>query len=176
MFCILMDSKTQTYYMKKGESMFHAYSDSSKFEDDFGPSARLVETEYEEFKELSTDLFNAGFTRGYLDGKEIVLSKSDTYFSRTNRNEIAFAQYTLTKDARFLDLIEKQKLVTICKIDGENILFPIVRRQDGLEAVITYTSEFHFPQKLLDMYTGYRVVKMTFKAPCIVNDTFIMKD
>lgn len=173
MFCILLDSKTKTYYMRPKEVCFFAYSDPSKFEDDFEPSARLVETEFDTFKELSTELFNAGFTYGFLDGKEIQLSKSDAYYIRKNANEIAFVQYLLTKDERYLKIIRKTQLLTVCKIEGNQILFPIVRLDDGKEVVLTYTDKSRIPPKFLEMYKNWRIVRMTYQSPCIVNETFI---
>ena len=179
MYCILMDSNTGTYYMDPGDVAFHAYSDVSKLYSDTAQlkqkkkNSRLVETDIEDLKELETVLYNAGFFKGYIDGKPHHLSKQNVYYYDRNPNEISFAQYLLTEDEKYLELIKKPKLHTLCRIDGESVFFPMVTTEDGKRAVLTYTDRSRMPKILLEKYDGWRNVRMTFDEPCVVNGTFV---
>ncbi len=175
MYCILKDSNTKTFYMKPREVCFYAYSDPSYFKNTFAPSARLVETEYDNLKALTTELFNAGFLFGYLDGEKIQLKRSDSYFYDQNCNELAYAQYLLTKDERYLSIIKKNKLLTICQIKDDNILFPTVSLPDTKEeAILTFTSSLRIPAKIFEKYPGYKIVYVSYKIPCVINGSFIV--
>lgn len=175
MYCVLRDCNTKTFYMKPREVCFFAYSDPSYFKDVFEPSARLVETEYDNLKALTTELFNAGFLFGYLDGEKIQLKRSDSYFYDQNCNEIAYAQYLLTKDERYLSIIKKNKLLTICQIKDGNILFPTIKIPgEEMEAVLTFTSKSRIPAKIFERYPGYKIVYMSYKTPCIINGSFVV--
>lgn len=172
MYCILMDAKTGSYYMEPGDLAFHAYSDPSKV-NIRRKNSRVVETDIEDINELETQLYNAGFFQGYLDGKLRKLSKQKVYYYNRNSNEIYYAQYLLTGDKKYLELIKKHLLVTLCKIDNTSIYFPTIQTENDERAVLTYTDAKRMPQKLLEKYEGWRKVKMTFDARCIVNGEFV---
>ena len=106
MYSVLMDAKTKTYFMDPGQALFHAFSDPSQAEIR-KKNSRLVETDIDDVRELETMLYNAGFFRGYLDGKPYRLSKQRIYFYDRNPNEIAYAQYQMTKDEKYLELLKK---------------------------------------------------------------------
>lgn len=174
-YFVLMDSKTKTYYMKPREVSFYAFSSSAKFKDNYGDTARLVQTEYNDFRSLATDLFNAGFMYGYLDGEKIRLQRSDAFYYNQNCNELAFSQYSLTGDERYLTIIKKSKLFTVCQIKDDVVLFPTVELPDGTEAVMTYTSIGKIPTNIFDKYPGYHIVYMTYKTPCVINGQVIVE-
>lgn len=174
MYCILMDSKTKCFYMEPGVVAFHAFSDASKVSIR-RKNARIVETDIEDINELDTLFYNAGFVYGYLDGKERRIMKGNVYFYDKNPNEIAFSQYLLTKDTKYLSLIKKPKLITLCRIDGKSILFPTVEMEDGSKAVLTYTDYSRMPANLLEKYSGWKTVQMSFNTKCMVNGEFIME-
>lgn len=173
MYSVLMDVKTKTYYMEPGEAMFHIFSERNSMEVR-RKSSRLVETDIDDLKELETQLYNAGFFRGYLDGKPYRLSKQRLYYYDRNPNEIAFAQYIMTKDEKYLELLKKQKLYTLCHTEGTSIYFPTVVVNGTEKAVLTYTSISRIPQEMRDKYDGWRIVHMNFDAKCIINgDTLL---
>lgn len=66
MYCILMDKETKSFYMAPHEFFFHAYT-GREYIKKIPPNAKLVETEFESKKEFTTMLYNAGFTRGYIN-------------------------------------------------------------------------------------------------------------
>lgn len=174
MFCILMDSKTKSYYMGPRDTHFYAYSSPAKC--NFKPDGvRIIETEFTDKKEFTTMLFNAGFIYGYLDGIEIKLTKADSYYLSRNENEILYAQYILTKDERYLSSIKKQTLLSICKIEDGSALFPTTKMKDGNMAVLAYTDRARIPQVLFDKYPDYRTVRMSFLARVIVNGHFLIE-
>ena len=175
MYCVLMSRTTKSFYMKPHEFYFYAFSD---FDEDMDLSefkdARLVETECDTQKELTTILYNAGFSRGYLDGKLIQLTNKDSYYFDRCPNELAYAQYLLTDNTSYLEnIIEKNRLITICKIKGQSVLFPTIQLGSGESAILTYTDLSRMPQELFKKYGDFRIVKMTFDAKCVVNDKFI---
>ncbi len=174
MYCILMDKRTKTYYMKPHEFLFYAYS-GPEMAENLDPNARLVETEYEDKKELTTNLYNAGFVKGYLDGQLIFLTKNDAYYYDRCPNEVSFAQFLLTQEEQYLaTIIEKKKLLTVCKIqDDTSVLFPTITLSSGERAVLTYTDLSRIPKSVFDKYPDYRVVRMTFNVKCVVNDRFV---
>ena len=177
MYLILMDhSYTYSYYMKPGKFEFYAFSNKENVKL-IPPEAVLVETEYEDEKELFTKLFNAGFKKGYLDGKEVILnSRNNIYYYDPCINELAYAQYLLTKDQKYLNnLIVKEKLLTVCQIEEKTntILFPTVQLADGTLAVLCYTDLKRIPKDMFEKYIGYRIVRMSFNTSCVVNDSFI---
>lgn len=173
MYSILMDVNTKSYYMSPGDVAFHAYSDISNVEIK-SKNSRIVETDMEDPREFFTLLYNAGFLRGYMDGQPQKIVKSEVYFYNRNPNEIAYAQWLLTKDTRYLEMIKKNNLFTLCKIDGDTIYFPTVTLESGEDtAVLAYTDKSRIPGELFDKYDGWRCVRMTFNARCVVNGTFI---
>lgn len=172
MYCILMDSKTGSFYMEPGEVAFYAYTDASKVEIR-RKTSRLVETDMEDIKELETLMYNAGFYHGYLDGKPYSISKKNVYFYDRNPNEIVYAQYLLTGSKKYLELIKKNQLATLCRIDGTSIYFPTVSSENGEKVILAYTDRSRMPRELLEKYDGWRIVRMTFDAPCIVNGSFV---
>ena len=167
MYCILMDKRTKAHYMLPDRMCFYTFTSPDKYTQR-NQNARLVETEYDNYGDLITDLYNAGFSQGFLDDKIIYINKKDAYYLNRNSNEAAYAQYILTKKPTYLSLIKKKDLVTICKIDGDAIYFPTVKINEEV-AVLTYTDRLRIPQKLFDNYPGYRVVKMSYNVKCVVN-------
>ena len=173
MYCILKDINTKSYYMNAGDVAFHAYSDP-KFAERTGKNARLIETDIDDLKEFNTMLYNAGFLRGYMDGNPVKLSKSDVYYYDRNPNDIAFAQWKLTGDERYLEMIRKNNLRTLCRVEGESIYFPTVLLPEEEEtAVLAYTDPLRIPKELFDKYDGWRMVKMSFDTKCVVNGAFV---
>lgn len=122
-------------------------------------------------------LYNAGFLRGYLDGNPVKLSKSDVYYYDRNPNDIAYAQWMLTGDERYLEMIRKNTLYTLCMVDGESILFPTVTipEENNETAVLAYTDPLRITKELFDKYDGWRMVRMTFDARCVVNGEFLAR-
>lgn len=175
MYSILMDVNTKTYYMDAREAAFYAFSDISKL-DTKRKNSRLIETEIDDRKEFETMLYNAGFFYGHLDGNPCRLSKNSIYYFNRNPNEIVFGQYLLSKDKSYLELIKKQYLITLCKIDGDDIYFPTVTLENGDVAVLAYTDRKRIPAELFEKYDGWRGVRMTFQAKCIVNGSFLISD
>lgn len=174
MYCILMDKNTKSFYMKPRELCFYAFSSPNKY--NMGNAdTRLIETEYSDLKEFTTMLYNAGFLYGYIDGNEIRINKENAYYLDKNINEVAYAQYLLTEDEKYLELMRKKNLFSICKVDGESILFPTVTLEDDTTAVLAYTDRVRIPQVLFDKYPDYRVVRMTFNIQCLVNSKFVVE-
>lgn len=173
MYCILMDKNTKSFYMKPRELCFYAFSSPERY-DMHNENTRLIETEYSDLKEFTTMLFNAGFLYGYIDHQEIRIGKSNSYYLDKNINEVAYAQYLICHDEKYLELIKKKKLLSICKIEGDSILFPTVTLDNGMSAVLSYTDRVRIPQVLFDKYPDYRVVRMTFNIPCLVNGKFVV--
>ena len=178
MYCILMDDKIKSFYMNPGEPLFYAYSSPSKRKDEeavFGRT-RLVEMDISDKKELFTELYNSGFTDGYLDGERIHISARDIYYIDRNPNELCFAQYMLTNDERYLKQIDKKELYALCKIDGDKAIFPMTKLADDSYAVLTYTDKSRIPQLLFDKYNdNYRIVKMSFSVKVLVNSKFTLE-
>lgn len=173
MYCILMDKNTKSYYMKPTDFQFYAYSDEDLITK-IPKDALLVGTECETQKELTTQLFNAGFKSGYIDDQFMILTKNDSYVYDPCQNEIAYAQFLLTKNSSYLDnMIMKEKLLTVCQIQGDSVLFPTVQLSDGDIAILCYTDLKRIPYKLFEKYGDYKIVRMTFDVKCIVNDKFI---
>lgn len=160
--------------MKPRECAFFAYTNTDDILLPPESSIRLVETECETRLELTNLLYNAGFKTGYIDDKKIVLTKKDAYTFHPNPNEVAYAQYLLTKDTHMLeDIIVKENLLSICKIEGDRTFFPTVELENGQFAVLTYTDMTRIPPKMFRKYQGFQVIRMTFDVKCIVNDKFI---
>lgn len=174
MYSILMDQRTGTYYMEPGDMSFRVYT-SPDFLDIHKKGVILIATDMEDESELQTRLYNAGFFRGYIDGQPYRLSKSKIYFYDRNPNEIAFAQYVLTKDPKYLELVKKSKLMTLCKLENGSVYFPTTQIEDEGEEklVLAYTDRQRMPAELLKKYDGWRKVRMTFDARCVVNGAFI---
>lgn len=176
MYCILMDQKTKSFYMHRGELKFYAYSDEENCDLESLPiGANMVITEMDDYQEFMTFLYNAGFCRGYMDDKEIVIRKKDVLYFKQNSNEVIYAQFLLTKDQRFLEIIKKSNLFTLCSIDNDQkiVFFPTVSLENGETAVLAYTDVSRIPEELFNKYKGYRIVRMTFDATCVVNGKFI---
>lgn len=176
MYSILMDQKTGTYYMDPGDMSFRVYT-SPELLDIHKKGVILITTDIEDESELQTRLYNAGFFRGYIDGQPYRLSKSKIYYYDRNPNEIAFAQYLLTHDVKYLELVKKSKLLTLCKLENGFVYFPTTQI-DSEETrdekfVLAYTDRTRMPAELLKKYDGWRRVRMTFDARCVVNGAFI---
>lgn len=174
MYCILMSAKTKSFYMDAKELKFYAYTSPEEYTTIIN-DARLVETEIEDYKEFMTYLYNAGFIYGYLNGKLIRIKKGDVLFYKQNCNEIVYAQYLLTHEDSYLQIIKKSQLYTLCSIkEGrESVLFPTVKLEDGTHAVLAYTDIMRIPNEMRRKYDGWRTVKMTFDAVCVVNSKFV---
>lgn len=162
--------------MEPGDVMFYAYSDASKSDiRSRKKTSRLVETDIDDIKELETMLYNAGFFYGYLDGKPYRISKQRVYYYDRNPNEIAYAQYLLTKDKKYLELIKKPKLYTLCRIEGTSMFFPTTKNDADEKIVLAYTDRARMPKELREKYAGWRNVRMTFDAKCMVNGEFVLE-
>lgn len=172
MYVILMDANTKTFYMNPGEVAFHVYTDVSEV-DIRVPHSRVVETEIEDYRELNTLLYNAGFLAGYMDGKSYKIQKDAVYWSQRNPNEVAYAQWLLTKDPHYLDMVKKERLVTLCRISDDQVFFPTVTLESGDTAVLTYTDRKRIPRELFEKYDGWKCVRMTFDVRCVVNGRFV---
>ena len=174
MYSILMDTKTKSFYMDKGELKFYAYTEEENCKE-IPAGTRLVSVDILDYQEFMTFLYNAGFVYGYLDGELIRIKKSDILYFKQNINEVVYAQYLLTKDSRYLQIIKKSNLCTLCNINNEKgvVLFPTVTTEDGSSAVLTYTDPSRIPVEMFSKYQGWKIVRMTFDAQCIVNGKFI---
>lgn len=174
MYHILMDSQTGTYFMDPGELSFRIYT-SSEYLDVRKKGTVLAVVDTEDIKELETKLYNAGFFHGYLNGEPYRLSKNKIYYYDRNPNEIVFAQYVLTRDPKYLELIKKNKLITLCHLENGSVYFPTAQISPDIKekAVLAYTDERRMPQELLEKYDGWRKVKMSFDTRCLVNETFL---
>ena len=174
MYYILMDAKTKSFYMKPRECAFYAYADAEDVMIPPDSNIRMVETECETKMELTTMLYNAGFRTGYINDVKIVLTKEDAFYYDMNPNEVAYAQYLLTGETSMLEeIIVKNRLLSVCKIEDNLVYFPTVELGNGDFAVLTYTDISRIPPKLFKKYQGFRIVKMTFDVKCVVNDKFI---
>lgn len=158
--------------MEPRNMCFHAFSSPSKCRNRPAKS-RLIETDITDKKEFTTMMFNAGFTYGLLDDEPIHLTRADSYFYSRNDNEIAYAQYLLTGDERYLSSINKKSLLSLCKITDEGAMFPTVKLDDGKTAVLSYTDRARIPQVLFDKYPDYRTVRMSFSVRAFVNGKFL---
>lgn len=174
MYCILMDTKTKSFYMHPEQVRFYAYTSPDKYEEDI-VNAVLVETEMEDYYEFMTFLYNNGFIYGFLDGELVRIKKGDVAYYKQNSNEIVYAQYLLTKSDDFLKYIKKKGLVTLCNLseDKKSVYFPTVNIDDNTVAVLTYTDVNRIPMEMREKYAGWRVVNMTFDVVCIVNGKFV---
>ena len=173
MYSVLMDTKTKSFYMDKGELKFYAFTDEDKCED-IPEDSKLATLDINDYQELMTFFYNAGFVYGYVDGELTRIKKADVLYLKQNMNEIVYAQYLLTKDSRYLQIIKKQNLYTLCSINNEKgvVLFPTVNVDEG-NAVLTYTDIARIPSEMFEKYPGWKVVRMTFEALCVVNGRFI---
>ena len=170
-----MDANTNSYYMDPGDMSFRVYTDPA-FLDIKKRNIRLVPTDIDDTKEMETILYNAGFFHGFIDGEPHRLSKQKLYYYDRNPNEVVYAQYLLTKDKRYLELIRKNQLITLCKLENNTIYFPTttLQTEHGPEKyVLAYTDRSRMPKELLDKYNGWRSVNLTFDVRCIVNETFL---
>ena len=175
MYYVLMDQTTGSFYMTPGDMSFRAYSDPV-FYSEKKRNAKLVAMDLDSKPELETYLYNSGFFHGLLDNEPVKISKQNLFYYDRNPNEIAFAQYQITKDKRYLDLIRKSKLLTLCKLENGAIYFPTttIKTQTGVEKyVLAYTDRSRMPNELLEKYSGWKGVYMTFDTRCIVNEVFI---
>lgn len=180
MYCILMDTKTGSFYMAPSEVKFYAYTSVEAFEADratynAAQTAILVETEMDDRQEFFTFLYNNGFIYGFLDGEKVRIRKGDVAYYRQNSNELVYAQYLLTGSDDYLKYVKKKDLVTLCSLseDKTSVFFPTVNIEDGNVAVLTYTDVQRIPDELREKYKGWKVVHMTFDVICIVNGKFV---
>ena len=169
MYCILMDKKTNSFYMPKGELSFFVYSNPSKCVEK-PENTKIVETEYETEAEIRTIMWQAGFLRGFIDDAPVIIQNSQVMAFGRNSNEILFAQYLLTRNPKYLDGI-RSDFYTICKQTEDNkIMFPVV--YDNKEyKILAYTSKSRITKKLRDKYPSYKIIRIHFNAPYILNDT-----
>ena len=80
----------------------------------------------------------------------------------------------MTKDEKYLELLKKNKLYTLCKIQDTSIYFPTVPLENGEKAVLTYTSLKRISQEMRDKYDGWRTVHMNFDARYIINGEVLL--
>ncbi len=176
-YYILHDAKTKTYYMRAREASFFVFTSESKFKANmFSENARLVATEIDDFRTLATTLYNDGFNYGYVDGKPITIKPENAIYYDRNSNEIAFAQYVLTSDERYLSIIRKRNLLTLCQIEGDQIKFPMVEVSEGNFAILAYTSAGRIPSKLFEMYKGYHIIYLSYSTPYLVINEQLLVD
>lgn len=171
---ILIDNRTKSFYMNPGDIRFFAYTDIDNYTE-FLPNAVLVTTEYEEQQDFFTYLYNSGFLTGFLDGKEVRISRGDITHYKINSNEMLYAQYILTGEEKYLKMIKKKNLYTLCDLgaDKMSVYFPTVTLDTGEVAVLTYTDGCRIPPHLRKKYEGWRTVRMTWDALCVVNNNFV---
>lgn len=158
--------------MDPDEAAFHVYSKPSAYTEQ-KKGTKLIDTKAKTLTELETKLYNAGFFFGYIDEQPYKLSKKKIAFYDRNPNDIVYAQYLLTKDSKYLELIKKQRLLTLCKLEEDRVFFPTVELENGERAVLTYTEESRMPEVLFEKYPGWKKVRMTFDTKCVVNGAFV---
>ena len=169
MYCILMDKNTISFYMPEGELSFFVYSGPGKCV--VKPeNTKIIETEYETEAEIRTIMWQAGFLRGFIDDAPVVIQNSQVMAFGRNSNDILFAQYILTKNPKYLDGILPE-FYTICKKTADNkIMFPVVYDNNEYK-ILVYTAKSRIKKKLRDKYPDYKITKIHFDAPFILNDT-----
>lgn len=168
MYHVLFDRKTGGLYMTPGEFCFHAYSEEDRCIS-VPKDAFLRETEYASEAEIKTVMWRAGFIRGYIDTELVFIGIDDILTFGRNANDIYYCQYLLTGREDCLEGIIPKQLYTICQIDGDDILFPAVY-QNGHYSVLAYTDRSRITMELLQKYPGYKIVKVAFQTPVIIND------
>lgn len=172
MYHILVDNKTGGYYMPPADMTFFAYTDSASCAS--RPiKTSLVETEYDTEKEIKTILWRAGFLRGFINDDPVDIGPSDILVYDRNANDLYYCQYLLTKKDIYLEGITVKNLYTLCKLEGDDAIFPTIEK-NGLLYILAYTDKKRISKELLEKYEGYKIVKTSFKAPFVLNeDVFI---
>ena len=168
MYCILYDTKTGGIYMPPGNMVFYAYKDPSRCLDK-PLNTRLIETEYDTEQEIKTIMWKAGFLRGYIDDSPVNIASSDVLCFGRNANDVIYCQYILTHKKEYLDGLNSKNLYTLCKIEGNDVLFPAVKEKEHY-AILAYTSPDRMSKALFDKYQGYRMIRISFFAPFIINE------
>ena len=62
----------------------------------------------------------------------------------------------------------------MCKLENENAIFPTVEK-DNLYYIVAYTSKNRISQELLKKYPDYKIIKITFNVPFILNEKVYIK-
>lgn len=154
--------------MPPGNMVFYSYSSPSRCLDK-PVGTRLVETEYDTAPEIKTVMWKAGFLRGYIDDNPVNIASADILCFGRNPNDIIYCQYLLTRKREYLDGLNSRNLYTVCKIEGDDVLFPAVREKEHY-AILAYTSPERISKELYEKYPGYRTIRVSFFAPCILNE------
>lgn len=174
MYLILYDSKTNGIYMPPEDISFYAYSDISRCIN--RPiKTYLLETEYESEDEIKTILWQAGFLRGFIDDEAVIIKPTDVLAFGRNANDIYFCQYILTNKKEYLEGVSIRNLYTLCKLENENAIFPTAEK-DNLYYIVAYTSKNRISQELLKKYPDYKIIKITFNVPFILNEKVYIKE
>lgn len=172
MYCVLYDESTKGPYMERGDMSFHAYSDPDRCL--YRPDGiKLVETEYDTLSELLTVMWKDGFIRGEVDDSPVVISPDSILCFGRNGNDVVYCQYLLTGKKEYLDGLNAKNLYTLCKIEGDDAIFPAVK-EGRHYAILAYTSPRRMTRELLGKYRGYRIIRISFTAPFIINDDVSM--
>ena len=168
MYCILYDKNTGGFYMPPFDMSFYVYSDPSKCITK-PENTRLVETEYETEAEVKAILWRYGFFRGYIDDQPVAIKNADVTIFARNNNDLIYCQYLLTGDKQYLEMIQKNEFYTVCKIDGENIYFPVIC-VDDINYILVYTNKNMISNELKEKYPSYKTVNIGFNSKFIIND------
>lgn len=165
---ILWDAKTNFFYMEPGEPLFFVYSAPENCVA-LSKDCTLKRFCYPK-SELKTFLYNNGFTIGFFDGKTTQIKKDEVSHYARNSNHLCYLQYKLTGDEMWLEKMEKDKLFTFCKLNGEEVeLATIANTQTGEIFVMTFTDKDLIPQEALDKYQDFTIIRYPFKDAILVN-------
>lgn len=173
MYGILHDTRTGGIYMPPGDISFYAYSDSSKCISR-PVKTYLLETEYDTEEEIKTILWQEGFLRGFIDDEPIIIKPSEILAFGRNANDLYYCQYKLTNKIEYLEGVSIRDLWTLCKIDGDNAIFPTIQK-DGVYYILAYTSQSRISQELVKKYSDYKVVRTSFNVPFMLNESVYIK-
>ena len=124
-------------------------------------------------EEIKTIMWRAGFLHGFIDDSPVDIRPADINVYDRNANDLYYCQFTLTKKDMYLEGVSIKDLYTICKIEGDNAIFPTVER-NNVFYILAYTDKKRITRDLIAKYPGYKVVRTSFKAPFVLNeDVFI---
>ena len=172
MYYVLMDSKTGGIYMPPADISFFVYTD---------PEACAVKplktfllgTEYDTLEEIKTVMWRVGFLRGFVDDEPVDITPNDIMVLDRNANDLYYSQYLLTKKDMYLEGITIKNLYTLCKLEGDDAIFPTVEKND-IFYILAYTDKRRISKELINKYPDYKIIRTSFKAPFVLNeDVFI---
>lgn len=174
MYLILYDLKTNGIYMPPGDISFYVYSDISHCIS--RPlKTYLLETEYDTEDEIKTVLWKAGFLRGFIDDEPVTIRPVDVLAFGRNANDIYYSQYLLTNKKEYLEGVSIKDLWTLCKLEDENALFPTIKK-DNLYYIFAYTSSDRISKELMNKYPDYKMIKITFNVPFLLNEKIYISE